>query len=241
MAVVELKEIPADKANSVALWKWACGLIMAYVCYGAFFIANAAQNFTRGGDDARIVFFHVPCAILSYVGYVVATVYSLQFLLKSPTPETDAKAAIGMELGFLFCIVATLTGSIFAGAVWGSYWNWDPRETSIVVMLLLYASYLILRGAASSDMAKRGRLSAVYALVSIVPATFLIWVVPRVLGGLHPTTTLWKKENTTADYKMVLYPSFLAFGMLFTWLFQLRFRGWKVGMRRTVRRIRRDK
>jgi len=241
MSVVEMKEIPREKVDKVALWKWACGLIMAYVCYGAFFIANAAQNFTRGGDDARIVFFHVPAAILAYVGYVVATVYSLQFLLKSPTPETDAKAAIGMELGFLFCIVATLTGSVFAGAVWGSYWNWDPRETSIVVMLLLYASYLILRGAATGDFQKRGKLSAVYALVSIVPATFLIWIVPRIMGSLHPTDTLWKKDKTTADYKMVLYPSFLAFGMLFTWLFQLRFRAWKVGTRRIQRRLRSNK
>jgi heme exporter protein C len=224
--------------QSIAWWKWVTGLLMAYVCYGAFFIANAAQNFTRGGDDARIVFFHVPAAIMAYVGYVVATVYSVQFLTKSPTPETDAKAAIGMELGFVFCIIATITGSVFAGAVWGSYWNWDPRETSIVVMLLLYASYLILRGVQTGDMNKRGRLSAVYALVSIVPATFLIWVVPRVTGSLHPRDTLANPSGTSIDYKMVLYPSFIAFAMLFTWLFQLRLRAWKVGTRRQVRRIR---
>lgn len=236
MASVARAEKSAIRLQSIASWKWITGLLMAYVCYGAFFVAGEAKNFPNG--SGRIMFFHVPAAILAYVGYFVSTVYAVQFLWKRPTPETDAKSAIGMELGFVFCIVATISGSIFANAVWGSYWNWDPRERSIVIMLLLYASYLILRGVPNSDVQKRGRLCAVYALVSIVPATFLIWVAPRIVPSLHPPDTLVKKENTSIDYKLVLYPAFLAFSMLFTWLFQLRLRAWKVGTRRLIRRIR---
>jgi heme exporter protein C len=210
---------------------------MAYVIYGAFGIANGVVGFGQSGDKARIVFFHVPVAILSYVCYAVATWYAVRFL-RNPgraTLEDDAKSAASMELGFVFCLLATITGSVFAGVQWGQFWNWDPRETSIVVMLLLYASYLSLRGAVPDQPEKRGRLAAVYTLVALVPATFLIWIVPRIpaLQSLHPPDTLIKKENTSASYKMVLYPSFLAFTLLYVWLFQLRIRLWKVMQRRS--------
>jgi len=208
-------------------WKWATGLIMAYVCYGAFYIATGNVNFGASDNSARIVFFHVPCAILSYVAYVVGFVYGLRHLMKKQTSGhliDDRKSAAAMELGFLFCTLATVSGSIFAGMVWGSFWNWDPRETSIVIMLLLYASYLVLRSALANNPNQRAQLSAVYAILALVPATFLIWVVPRVMQSNHPTQTLQNPANTSWQYKAVLYPSFLAFTFLFVWLFQLRCR-----------------
>ena len=227
-----LPNTPPAKSG-LAPWKWVCGLLMAYVCYGAFYVAKGATGFTGGGGDtARIVFFHVPVAVLSYIGYVVATYYAFRFLGKDKSLDTDAKSAIAMELGFLCCILATATGSIFSGAQWGSYWNWDPRQTSIVIMLLLYAAYLSLRGAVGENPEKRGRLSAVYVVVSLVPATFLIWIVPRIMFSLHPPEVIAKPANTSLDYKAVLYPSFIAFFMLYTWMFQLRLRQVRLLMRR---------
>lgn len=209
-----------------AAWKWGMGLLMCYVIYGAFFIARGAVGFGREGNEARIVFFHVPCAILSSVCYLVGVTYALLYLFRQPRSDTDAKSAAAMELGFLFCVLATVTGSIFAGVQWGSFWNWDPRETSIVIMLLLYGSYLVLRGALKGAEVKRAKLCAVYAVIALVPSQFLIWVVPRLpgLGTLHPTDTLINPDKLSWTYKMVMYPSFLAFGLLFLWLFQLRVR-----------------
>lgn len=212
-----------------AWWKWGTGLLMCYVIYGAFFVAQGAAGFGEGGDKARIVFFHVPVAVLSSLCYVVGAVYAYLYLTKRPDLETDARSAIGMELGFLSCVLATITGSIFAGVQWGHFWNWDPREISILVMLLLYAAYLVLRGALAEQPEKRARLSAVYALLALVPGLFLIWIVPRIpaLQSLHPPDTLAKPRNTSLSYKMVLYPSFLAFILLYAWLFQLRLRLYK--------------
>jgi heme exporter protein C len=212
-----------------AWWKWGVGLVMCYVIYGAFFIAEGAVGFGQSGDKARIVFFHVPVALLSYVCYVVAMVYAILYL-RGRDLRVDVKSAVAMELGFLFCLLATITGSLFAGVQWGSYWNWDPREIAIVVMLLLYAAYLVLRGAMSERAETRARLSAVYVIVMIVAATFLIWIVPRIpaLGSMHPTNTLVEPTNTSLSYKAVLYPSFLAFTLLFVWLFQLRCRLYQI-------------
>ncbi len=219
---------------------------MAYVIYGAFNIAHGAIGFAEKGVAARIIFFHVPCAVYSSVAYLVATWYAVKhlWLLGGPNKsvealeDSDFKSATAMELGFLFCILATITGSIFAGVQWGSFWNWDPRETSIVIMLLLYASYMLLRTAFTSDTAKRARLSAVYAVIAVIPSIYLIWVVPRVLHTMHPTTTLSNPADTSLSYKLVLYPSFLAFTLLFIWLMQLRVSSSKLLEARKKRRLR---
>ena len=141
----------SESALQGAWWKLATGFVMCFVIYGAFYIAGGAAGFGPSGDIARIVFFHVPNAIISSVCYFVGAIYAGVYLFKAHAPdkaaEIDAKSAIAMELGFLSCTLGTITGSIFAGMQWGSYWNWDPREVTIVIMLLLYASYLVLRAA----------------------------------------------------------------------------------------------
>src|SRR5262249_21020265 len=86
----------------------------------------------------------------------------------------------------VFCILATTTGAIFAQIVWGVFWNWDPRETSILVLLLIYAAYFALRSAID-DVDRKRRLAAVYNLFAAVTMPFLLFVAPRVAEStLHP-------------------------------------------------------
>jgi heme exporter protein C len=86
----------------------------------------------------------------------------------------------------LYCIFATVTGSIFAEVVWGTFWNWDPRETSILVLLLIYAAYFALRSSVD-DSERRRRLAAVYNIFAAVTMPFLLFVAPRVADStLHP-------------------------------------------------------
>jgi heme exporter protein C len=217
------------------------GLLMCFVIYGAFFIAGGAVGFGKTGDIARIIFFHVPSAVLSSVCYFVGVSFALIYLLRKLAPEKalefDAKSAIAMELGFLFCLLATITGSLFAGGQWGSYWNWDPREISIVIMLLLYAAYLVLRSALAGRPDQRAKLAAVFALVALVPAQYLIWAVPRLVHTtLHPTDVLFEQARLSFSYRLVLYSSFTAFTLLYIWLSQLRLRVYRIRARREGRR-----
>lgn len=227
---------PAIEPMVGAGWKIGSGLLMIFVIYGAFFIAKGASGFSAGGDSARVMFFHVPSAVLSSVCYFVGMFFAVGYLFtkRFNTLEVDAKSAISMELGFLFCLLATITGSLFAGIQWGTFWNWDPRETSIVIMLLLYAAYLVFRGAMADKPIVRARLSAVYAVVALVPAQFLIWAVPRILATNHPTTVLQNPRATSLDYKLILYSAFLAFTMVFIWLFQLRLRSYRLEAKRST-------
>jgi heme exporter protein C len=220
-----------------AWWKYLTGVLMAFVIYGAFFIARGAQGFGGVGDNSRIVFFHVPVAILSFITYVVATVYAVKVLRLPADFDSDGKSAAAMELGFLFCILTTITGSIFSRAVWGAYWNWDPSQTRIVIMLLLFASYVVLRSANAEHPARRARLSAVYTIITLVPAFFLIWIVPRVLASFHPGSVIVKPQNNSPAYNYILLLSFIAFNMLFVWMFQLRCRVHRLLVRRQLAQL----
>lgn len=233
---MEVAQTASESALQGAWWKWGMGLLMCFVIYGAFFIAGGAVGFGKTGDIARIVFFHVPSAILSSICYFVGVFFALIYLMKKmPQKEAldfDAKSAIAMELGFLFCLLATITGSLFAGGQWGSYWNWDPREISIVIMLLLYAAYLVLRSAMAGRPTRRAQLAAVFALVALVPAQYLIWAVPRLIHtSLHPVDVIFEKERLSFTYRSVLYSSFLAFTLLYIWMSQLRLRAYRLRTR----------
>jgi heme exporter protein C len=106
--------------------------------------------------------------------------------------------------------------------MWNSYWNWDPRETSIVLLLLVYGAYLGLRGALE-DPERRATLSAAYALVAVVTVPFLVFAVPRMYASLHPDTVINAegKIKMSPDIRLVFFTSMVAFMGLFYWMWSL--------------------
>lgn len=139
-----------------------------------------------------------------------------------PDARSDYASAVGMELGLVFAFLATVTGSIFSHNEWGAYWSWDPRQTSIVVILLIFAAYVVLRGAVI-DPRVRGRVCAAYSLIAVVPALFLIWVLPRIVETLHsgPNQAV-VGGGLGGGYKVVLWGLMLpAFFGLFAWMHDL--------------------
>jgi heme exporter protein C len=212
------------------LWKWLVGLWMTGVVLAAFLYAREAVGFVPGAG--RIIFFHVPQAMLAFVGFLLAMIHAVRYL-RTRDPIDDLKSETAAELGLLFCALATITGSIFAHVMWNSFWHWDPRETSILILLFIYGAYFGLRMAVE-DPERRASLAAVYAILSFVTVPFLMFVVPRIpaLNSLHPNQVLWKREGMSIDYKIVFYSSFLGFCGIFTWLFQLQLRVRQIAMRR---------
>jgi len=197
------------------------GIWIAGVTIAAFLWLPPAQGF-RSPEAARIVVFHVPCAILTFVAFLVNALYSWGYL-RSRHPLTDAKANAAAELGMLFAVLATVTGSLFAMEQWGSAWNWDPRETSIVMLMLVYAAYFVLRGAVE-EKNRRARLSAAYALLAFPAMVFLIWILPRIVESLHPTNTLFSRSGLDPSYRITLWSFFAGLLAVFVWMFRLRLR-----------------
>jgi heme exporter protein C len=161
----------------------------------------------------------------SFVAFVTAGVASAMYLM-GRRPRRDAAAKAAVELGLVFGVLATVSGSIWARIEWGAFWNWDPRQTTIVLALLFYAAYLALR-AAVADHETRRRLAAGYAVLGLVVAPFLFFIAPRIAAfSLHPEPVI----NAEGDVKMdpavlaVLVSGSTAFTALFFWVHSLQCR-----------------
>jgi heme exporter protein C len=185
-------------------------------------------------EKGRIIFFHVPMAWVSVVAFLVSMAYGVRYLRKGSL-EDDSKSVSSAVLGFLFCILATVTGSIWAKFNWGSFWNWDPRETSIFILLLIYGAYFALRSAIEGDE-KRARLSAVYSIIAFVTVPFFIFILPRIFGSLHPDPIINRQGQLHMNRTMfLLFISSLAgFTALFFWMWNLAVRIGKLEYHRTT-------
>lgn len=175
---------------------------------------------------ARIMFFHVPMAWTCVIAFIVALGYGIRYLMTKRL-EYDAKSSASAGLGLLFCILATVTGAIWAKFNWGAFWNWDPRQTSIFALLLIYGAYFALRSAIDVEE-KKATLSAAYAIIAGVTVPFFIFVMPRLLPGLHPGSAdsgdtgplMGGKINPTMH--VVFYASLAGFTALYVWMFELK-------------------
>lgn len=192
---------------------------MGATVVAAFLWPEPAEGFL--GESSRIVFFHVPCAWTAGLAFLVAAAYSLAFLLRG-NPWHDDLAAAAVRVGLVFAVLALITGSLFAKIMWGSFWNWDPRESSFLLLLFLYGAYLFLR-AAVEDSARRARIAAAYALFAAVLMPFLFFVAPRITQSLHPQTVINTQGKILMDTptKAVFFAAIACFSALFVWLLSL--------------------
>lgn len=176
------------------------------------------------GETTRVLYFHIPAAWVTVVALAWSMLHSVLYL-KRRRLEHDDHAAGAAELGLVFCIVATVSGSLWAKAAWNSYWNWDPRETSIFFVLLIYGAYLALRSAVDGEE-RRARLAAVYSAAAFVAVPFLMFIVPRLYFSLHPDPII----NTTGKIDMdprirvAFLGMLVGFTGLFSWLLSIRVR-----------------
>jgi heme exporter protein C len=172
-------------------------------------------------EKGRIIFFHVPIAWVTVVAFLVSMFYGIRYLQKGHMTD-DIRSVSAAAVGFMFCILATVTGSIWAKFNWGSFWNWDPRETSIFVLLLIYGAYFALRSAIESEE-KRSRLSAVYSVIACVTVPFLIFILPRIVESLHPDPILNRQGQLQMNHTMfiIFMSSLVGFTGLFFWIWNL--------------------
>lgn len=183
------------------------------------------------GEQIRIMNLHVPCAWVAVVAYLISMFNSIHYL-RTKRFEFDEISSSSAFLGSLFAVLATVTGMIWAKINWGSFWNWDPRQTSIFVLLLIYFSYFILRQSIENYEIK-ARLSSVYSIIAFITVPFLVFIMPRLLEGNHPGSSnspnigpiLSSQENTLSILQTLGFSlGFLSFTMLFFWFLNIRVR-----------------
>jgi heme exporter protein C len=185
------------------------------VILGAFLWAPLASGL---GEYTRIFYFHVPMAWLAVLSFLISAVYSIQFIRRQRI-EADMIAESANQLGLLFAILATVSGSIWAKVSWGSFWNWDPRETSIFLLLLVYAAYFALRSAIDQPE-RKAMLSSVYSILAFVTVPFFVFIVPRVYASLHPDPLINPQGKIHMESRMLItfLASLAGFTALFIWI-----------------------
>ncbi len=198
---------------------------MMLIIVVSFLYAKAAVGFP--GETSRIMFYHVPQAWIATLAFFISMIASIHYLSKRQ-PNADFLAVTAAELGFLFSILATVSGSIFAKVTWGSYWNWDPRETSIVILLMIYGAYFALRSAVPDPDRKRV-FSAAYAILAFATVPFLIFIIPRITMSLHPENTMNPVDpQLDSRFMAVFLGAMVAYTGLFVWMFNLKYRLLKI-------------
>jgi heme exporter protein C len=205
-------------------WKILLFLILSWVIIGAW-IFPPPTPIINNPEVFRIIYFHFPMAITTVVAFGLGMYYSIKYLSNRDL-KYDLREVIAARLGIIFCVLAALSGSIFAKNTWGSYWNWDPRETSIFMLLLVYGAYFALRSAIS-DPDQRANLSGVYSIFGFVATIFFVFIMPRLMPGLHPGAPKpsGSSEGSIITFNLqtasVLIPSVLAYVGVFLWINKL--------------------
>jgi heme exporter protein C len=185
------------------------------------FLSPDAQKFNEPAL-ARIMFWHVPSAILSTIFAVMMAWFGFK-TLKTHSLEQDTRLAGSAELAMIFSLITLVTGMIFSKVQWLAYWNWDPRQTSFLFVVLLLGGLIALR-AGMRDDAKRAAASGAYAVANIIPFIFLTFVYPRMPGvaSLHPNETI--QSGLDIWYSIGLWGTLVVLALISFYIFKLRVR-----------------
>jgi len=153
------------------------------------------------GLAQKIFYLHVPAAIWAELAMIVVGLSSV-FYLFTKDPRLDRFAASSAEVGTVFCAIVLTTGPIWGKPIWGTWWTWDARLTFTLFLFLLYAGYLLLRGAVT-DPAARARFAAVIGICGMCEVPFIhlsVYMFPT----LHPMPIVLKPSAPSLPGTMLL-------------------------------------
>ena len=196
----KLASPPYVYGTAAALAPWFLGLAAIAIGYGVVDGLVFAPPDYQQGDAFRIIYVHVPSAWLSlfaYVSMAVAAAIALIWRIKMGHAVAAASAPIGAS----FTLLALATGSLWGRPMWGTYWAWDPRLTSELILLFLYVGVMSLRSA-FEDPARGDRAAALLALVGVVNVPIIHFSVVW-WNSLHQGATVAKFGKPTMAASML--------------------------------------
>jgi heme exporter protein C len=180
------------------------------------------------GDSVRIMYVHVPTAIVAFTACGITTLASAMWLRKRSEGWWVLGGAAA-EVGLVFTAATLVTGSIWGRPTWGTYWDWDPRITSTTLLFILLVGYLALRQVDNEggDAARRGSRSAIAGLL-LFPHVVVVHFSVDWWRSLHQTATITRLDPTIEGTMLfTLMLGIVVFSLLFAWLLVHRFRlGW---------------
>ena len=192
-------------------------VFMLAAIYMVFIYAPPDKNL---GDIQRIFYFHVSSAWIAFLAFFLVFVASILYL-KSRSRRWDILAHSSAEIGVILTTLVLITGPIWARPIWYTWWTWDARLTTTLVLWLIYVAYLMLRS--YSEGSRGARFAAVFAILGFLDVP-IVFMSIRWWRTQHPGPVIGGGEEAGLASPMLytLFVSLAAFTLLFIYLLLLR-------------------
>jgi heme exporter protein C len=215
-------------------WKIVSFLLLVYTIIGGF-LMDVPHLFILN-ETIRNLYFHVAMWFGMMILFIVSFVYSIKYL-RGFNYRHDIYAQHFAAVGSLFGILGYATGIIWVSVTWltdqqqtiGSVLK-EPKLLGAAIALLIYGAYFVLRGS-FTDIDKRARISAVYNIFAFVMLFPSIWIIPRLVGSLHPGAPgsdagnpALKTDDLDGHMRLVFYPAVIGWTLLGVWIATLKIR-----------------
>jgi len=202
---------------------WLTAATLAALAIGLVMALVTAPPDYQQGETVRIMFIHVPAAWIAMSAYtLVAAASAAALIWRHPLAEIAARSAAPLGAGFtLICLV---TGSLWGAPMWGTWWVWDARLTSVLILFFLYLGYMAL-GQAFDDPERGSRASSILALAGFINVPIIKYSVDW-WNTLHQPASIMRLDGPAIDPSILapLLVMALAFTLLFGVLLLLRMR-----------------
>lgn len=203
---------------------WVAGLTLLGFAAGLYYALFDSPADYQQSETVRIMYVHVPSAWMALFCYTALAVSAAAALIwKHPLADLAARATAPVGAGFTF--LALLTGSLWGKPMWGTWWVWDARLTSVLILFFLYLGYMALQGA-FDDPARGTKASSILALVGFVNVPVIKFSVDW-WNTLHQPASVIKMDGPSIAGEM-LVPLFImafAFKAYYVWVLLMRMRG----------------
>ena len=187
---------------------WSIGAMVILFGYGLYLSFFYSPEDYQQGQTVRIMYIHVPTAWISIQTYILMAVASAASIIwRHPLADIAAKSAA--PIGLAFTALALITGSLWGKPMWGAWWVWDARLTSVLIQLFLYIGYISI-WQAIEDQSKASRAAAILALVGIINVPIIKFSV-NWWNTLHQPASIMRMGGPSIDGSM-LAPLFYMFG-----------------------------
>ena len=183
-----------------------------------YFIFMVAPTDAVLGHVQRVFYFHVPIAIMSFFAFFLVFIASLMYLFKRST-KWDAFAHASAEIGVVFVTLALITGIIWARPVWNTWWTWEPRLTTTLILWLIYVAYLMVRSYAPTQP-KGAIYAAVVGIIGFVDVPIVYYSVVW-WRSIHPSPVVGPFAQSDAldgTMALILLYSLITFVFFFAYM-----------------------
>jgi len=215
-------------------WKILSLLLLIYTVVGGFLLDVPALPILK--ETIRNLYFHVCMWMAMMILFIISFVYSIKYL-RGFDYRNDIYAENFAAVASFLGILGYITGFIWANYTWITDQNQslagilkEPKLIGAAIALLIYGAYFVLRGS-FTDMDKRARVSAVYNIFAFAMLFPSIWIIPRMVGSLHPGGEGGAGGNPALNFKdvdsrlrMVFYPAIIGWTLLGVWIATLKIR-----------------